>query len=188
MFALNKKWMSFKVFGIDAVNHSTYSGLQKGLHAISMMIIVWLMTSGYFAAYITRIPEVKEAVSAFNVALATLFAPVFVFRMCVSFGKGYADVLRSSDVMRYAAFVVHNLIYITTLIVIVSGFLMMNRDIDVFGLFYIPAVITDPRLHRWFSDSHTLACYGLALLLFMHVAAVIKHHLTGRPVLKGMFF
>ena len=99
--------MSFRVFGIDAVSYSTYSRLQKGLHAISMIIIVWLMTSGYFAAYITRIPEVKEAVSAFNVALATLFAPVFVFRMCVSFGKGYADVLRSSDVMRYAAFVVH---------------------------------------------------------------------------------
>lgn len=180
--------MSFKLSGIEAVIHSTYSGLQKGLHAISMMIIVWLMASGYYAALITHIPEVKGAVSAFNVALATLFAPVFLFRMCVSCGKGYADVLRSRDVMRYAAFLVHNLIYITTLIVIVSGFLMMNRDIDMFGLFYIPAVITDPRLHGWFSDSHTLACYGLALLLFMHVAAVIKHHLTGRPVLKGMFF
>lgn len=169
------------------MNHSTYSYLQKWLHAISMIISAWLMSSGYYAALISRSVDVKGAISTFNVALATLFAPVFFFRMYLSFGQGYADVFRSGDAMRYAAFLVHNLMYLTVCVVIVSGFLMRNREIDIFGLFYLPAVITDLQLRGWFSFSHTWGCCVLALLLVVHVAAVIKHQLAGKLILKGMF-
>ena len=89
--------------------------------------------------------------------------------------------------MRYAAFLVHNLMYLTACVVIVSGFLMMNREIDMFGLFYLPVVITDLQLRGWISFSHTWGCCVLALLLVVHVAAVIKHQLAGKLILKGMF-
>lgn len=169
------------------VSNAKYSTLQKWLHAVSMIIILWLMASGYYAALVTKSADVKHAIGAFNVALATLFTPVFFFRMYVSFGRGYADVFKSKDVMQYAAFLAHAMIYLSTAVVMVSGILMMDRDINVFGLFSIPALIADPQILGWFSLSHNMACYCLALLLVMHVAAVIKHQLSGNPVLKGMF-
>ena len=167
--------------------HAKYSTLQKWLHAVSMIIILWLMVSGYYAALVAKSEDIKHAIGAFNVALATLFTPVFFFRMYVSFGKGSVDVVKSKEVMQYAAFFAHTMIYISTAVVMISGILMMDREISLFGLFSIPPLIADAQIIGWFSFSHNMACYCLALLLVMHVVAVIKHQLSGNPVLKGMF-
>lgn len=169
------------------MSNAKYSTLQKWLHAVSMIIILWLMVSGYYAALVTKSEDVKHAIGAFNVALATLFTPVFFFRMYVSFGNGYADVVKSKDVMRFVAFLAHAMIYISTSVIMVSGILMMDREISLFGLFTFSPLLTDPHIISGFSFSHNMACYCLALLLVMHVAAVIKHQLAGNPVLKGMF-
>ncbi len=72
------------------MRETTYSSLQKWLHAVSMIIIVWLMMSGYYAALISQSPSLKEAIGAFNVSLGTVFTPVFFYRMYVSFGKGFS--------------------------------------------------------------------------------------------------
>ena len=169
------------------MRETTYSSLQKWLHAVSMIIIVWLMMSGYYAALISQSPSLKEAIGAFNVSLGAVFTPVFFYRMYVSFGKGFFQVLRSKDAMQYMVFIAHSMIYLSTAVVLISGVLMMGRDISIFGIFSIPFLVTDVQFLSLFSVIHNVACMCLGLLLLLHVAAVIKHQLCGHAVLKRMF-
>ena len=58
---------------------ANYSMLQKGLQGISTLVMMWLMVSGYYVAFISRSGSIKEAVGAFNVSLGSLFIPLFLY-------------------------------------------------------------------------------------------------------------
>jgi cytochrome b561 len=82
----------------------------------------------------------------------------------------------------------HCAIYVLTALVLVTGVLMMEKSADVFGLIRFGPVLTQPALHEAFSQLHIGSCIVLAALIALHVAAVIKHQLTGHSVLKRMWF
>ncbi len=86
----------------------------------------------------------------------------------------------------WAAFAVHKLIYLTTAVVLASGVLMMKQPTDVFGLFVMPAPLQGGAGIDLFMQVHRLSCILLGLLVFLHVAAVLRHELSGRSVLWRM--
>ncbi len=177
--------MSFEKIGpVDEVKYST---LQKWLHGVSALVMVWLMVSGYCVAYISHSASIKDSVGAFNVSLGSLFIPFFFFRMYVSFGKGCWAVFKAKAFMPCMVFFVHTAIYLATAIVLVSGVLMMSRETLVFNVVLLPPLVSDVTLREVFAAVHDRACVLLALLLSVHIAAVIKHQLAGRSVLKHMF-
>lgn len=160
-----------------------YSKTQIFLHWLSAVIILWATFSGFYVALADVPDTIKHAVSFFNVSITTVLIPFFAVRMYLAFSKVRGIPRQPAEL---AAFVAHKAIYLATTAVLVTGVLMMDRDINVFHLFSIPQPITDPELTGRFNTAHKYACVVLGGLLVLHVAAVVKHHLCGNPVLRRM--
>jgi cytochrome b561 len=71
-------------------------------------------------------------------------------------------------------------------IVLVTGVLMMDRPINVFGLVEIPQPLGNSFLIAQFTTVHVWACGVLSALIALHVGAVIVHEICGRRVLRRM--
>lgn len=56
-----------------------------------------------------------------------------------------------------------------------------------FNVASVPQPLNTRETHEFFARIHRLASAVLALLVTVHVAAVIKHHCSGRPIIKRMF-
>lgn len=174
--------------GVRPTDSVNYSITQKWLHNISVLMISWLMGSGYLVTLIDRLDPFKESIVALNASLAFLFTPLFFIGVYVSFGKSCRGAFKPRSLMSRLAFAVHTMIYLATVTVLISGFLMMRRDIIFFDCFSIPHWSNDVQMLERFASVHSWACVALALLLVLHMAAVIKHQLAGKSVIKRMLF
>lgn len=163
-----------------------YSNQQKILHWISAAVILWALISGFYVALFDVAIAVREWVAFMNVSMTTLFIPVFAWRLYLALATRTSDALKTYTFAEYLALFAHRLIYLTVIVVLVTGVLMMDRAITVFDLFFIPQPLEDHRLIGLFLTVHIWSCAVLAVLIVMHVAAVIKHELAGRRILGRM--
>lgn len=164
-----------------------YTWQQIILHWISAVVILWALISGFYVALVPVSFEVKNIVSFVNVSVTALFTPVF----CVRWYYRYTTA-QSIDAMGNnngrLAHCAHESIYWVTAIVLVTGVLMMDRPMDIFGWVQLPQVLTDAQWLVWFKWVHIAACAFLAVLVTVHICAVIMHELSGRRLLKRMLF
>lgn len=158
------------------------------LHWLSAVVILWTMLTGFYFALFEVHDDFAADVGAFNVATATLFIPFFVlrcyFRVRRPVSVAYVSTVRHGQIVK----VVHNALYSLTALVLVTGVLMMDRPIEVFSWLSFAQPFHDESLQRMFNVVHGIASAILALLIAVHVAAVIGHLCAGRPVLKRMWF
>lgn len=82
---------------------------------------------------------------------------------------------------------VHYAIYAITAVVLGSGLSMMDEGIRLFEVVQFGPLLQQPVHHEWFSWLHTWSCIALAGLLALHIGAVIKHQLSGQPVIRQMW-
>jgi len=69
----------------------------------------------------------------------------------------------------------------------VADSLLGGRDIDMYGLFTIPALAENAGLEAVAETIHSVTAYTLAGLLVLHIGAALKHHLFDRdPTLMRM--
>lgn len=169
------------------MNVSSYSTIQKLLHWVSAVIIVWSLLSGFFVAVFTVPAPVKAWVAFFNVSLTTVYIPVFVLRVYYSFGHGL-DFSIKRTLPEYAALLVHKSMYLMLALVLITGVLMMDRPINVFNLASITPVHSDPAIIAWYTSVHVLLCLVLLLMLIAHVGAVVMHERRGKRVMARMWF
>lgn len=163
-----------------------YSRLARILHWISAAVIIWATVTGFFMAALQPESALRAFLSSLNVSLTTLFLPVFFLRMAnAALSKGPAE-LPVPKSQRRAASLMHVSLYATTTIVLLSGVLMMNHDIAVFGLVRLPNPLTDQYWNGLFYGLHRWSCATLALLVIAHVCAVIHHHRRGRRIMSRM--
>lgn len=143
----------------------------------------WMVGLDYYSPYYTSAPDLHRSLGiVFAAALIARFVWVQLSTKPIN-----AELSRSE---RITAAIVQWSFYPLLLAISISGYLIATTDgraVDVFGLFSLPAVITDRNitdtsglLHRWLSYA-TLALAGL------HTAAALKHHFWDRnDVLKRM--
>lgn len=86
---------------------------------------------------------------------------------------------------------VHLILYISIFIIMISGYLIAtadNRGIEFFGLYNIPALITAlPEQEDWAGLIHEYLAYAVMVLIALHAAGAIKHHLIDKDAtLKRM--
>ncbi|MNJ50474.1 hypothetical protein D3C77_457460 [compost metagenome] len=158
-----------------------YPALQVLLHWISAVVILWTLLSAGYVLLFARGSPVGLEIANFNVALTTLFIPLFLFRCWLR----YTSPARGGAPTGVAR-IVHLLLYGVTVLVLVTGVLMMDRPIDLFGWVQIPQPVG---AHEWamgFALVHRLFSAVLALLVAAHVLAVIWHECSGRPILWRM--
>lgn len=164
-----------------------YSMLQKLLHGVSALTIIWLLMSGFYVGLISESIALKRLISELNVSVSLLFVPVFLLRLCVSFGRGYSGLKDEKSLTPWLAFFVHTMMYISVVIVLLSGVLMMDKPIVFFNVATFPQPLNNVDLIAFFGRIHTPACVMLSALITLHVVAVIKHQLAGQSVIKRMF-
>jgi len=164
----------------------TYGRLARYLHWASAGVIIWASISGFYLATLNADSVLRGWLSWFNVSLTTTFTPLFVVRvinaMCTAKPAPVAVPLWQQRAARY----VHTLLYAVTSVVLASGILMMNHDINLFGVAMIPNLLGDPPWNERFYIVHRLSCAVLFVLVAAHVAAVVRHHRAGRAVLARM--
>jgi cytochrome b561 len=165
---------------------SGYCNKRVLLHWISALVIVWTLMSGFYVAGNEVTEQTKHWVAFFNVSLTTVFIPVFVWRFCIFIAHArFIRVSMLSFEEKLAGFA-HALIYFTVSVVLVTGVLMMDRPIDVFGVVDIAQPLSDPELVAQFVKVHVWACVVLSGLIALHVGAVIVHEWRGHRILRRM--
>lgn len=169
------------------MNLQPYTTKQKILHGLSMLIIIWLLVSGFCLGLVDSAATYKHFFSQLNVSLSLLLILLFIPRLFISFGRGFPAVKKSRQIMPWLVFITHTTIYLMVVIVLVTGILMMNGPIIFFNTISFPQPLHDPAWIERFVLLHTQACSVLALLVTMHVGAAIKHQLAGRAILQRMF-
>jgi cytochrome b561 len=167
------------------MSHNKYTWAQVALHWLSAFIILWSLCTGSYVALFNVSPDMKSIMTALNISMTTLFIPFFLMRV----------VLRVNHLRNYTAgpgellaTFVHNLIYLITGMVLLTGVLMMDRSITVFGVLSMPQLITNPQLLRGFHAAHQQSTAMLGGLVLLHLLAVVKHELSGNRILKRMSF
>ena len=163
-----------------------YSTQRVWLHWVSAAVIIWTLVSGFYVAFVDVPARVGERVAFINVSLTTVFIPFFVWRLFIFVVHARQASVNTLSPMEKLALFVHTLIYLTVTVVLVTGVLMMDRPIDVFGWVDIAQLLSDPALIALFATIHVWSCLVLSLLIAMHVGAVIFHELCGHRVLRRM--
>lgn len=163
-----------------------YSPYQIVLHWLSAIIIIWSTISGFWVSFFEMDPAVKNWVSFFNISLTTLFIPVFAVRIYLAYRQPSDIKAEARTLNDSLALWAHRGLYGLTTVVLLTGVMMMDRPINIFGLVSIPQPLDNPELIDVFFKIHVAACWILALLIGLHIAAVIKHEISGNPVMKRM--
>ncbi|WPP02324.1 cytochrome b/b6 domain-containing protein [Pseudomonas sp. HR96] len=155
------------------------------LHWLSAIFIVWALVMGSYVSFLPETARLREQVAQLNVSLATLFIPLFAWRLWLRLRAEQAAPATLAEHMAHWA---HWLLYGLTALVLVTGVLMMNRPIRIFDWLTLPQPLHDPALLKGLMQVHGVSCAVLAGLVGLHVLAVIKHELGGRRVLRRMGF
>ncbi|WP_037028075.1 cytochrome b [Psychromonas aquimarina] len=166
---------------------SQFDMTAKYLHWISAVVILWASISGLYIAFFELEPHIKISILNFNVLITTIFIPLFCWRIYhrIKHGLPQPPPGMSALEVKFAHFG-HTLLYVLVSLVLLSGVLMMDRDVTVFQLFILPQLLQDQSSIQFFEGMHLYTCRLLALLVICHLAALIKHEIMGRRILKRM--
>ncbi|MEA5206355.1 cytochrome b [Enterobacter mori] len=167
---------------------SKYAWQQIILHWLSAVIIIWATISGFYVALFDVTPGLKNWMGFFNVSLTTVFIPFFVLRLWYMFRLGKPKEHAPATIATHVAHVAHMALYINISVVLISGVLMMERDINVFHLFILPQPISNLEVTQLCNKIHIFSCSTLGALVLLHILAVIKHELFGKRIMRKMWF
>lgn len=172
---------------MSASEMERYSWEQVLLHWISAAVILWVLVSGFYVAYAEVDEATRTWVGWVNVSATTLYIPIFVLRCVVRAFKPVPASIDRNPLGRLAAHVAHQALYWLTAVVLLSGVLMMDHAIDVFGWWQIPGPTFDAVWHaRWFT-LHIASCFALAAVVLLHIAAVCLHQWRGHAIVRRMW-
>ncbi|HBT4794287.1 TPA: cytochrome b [Klebsiella quasipneumoniae subsp. similipneumoniae] len=167
------------------MKENKYAWQQVVLHWISAVVIIWATVTGFWVAFSDASPKMKAWVGFFNVSLTTVFIPLFILRIYY-FVRFHRPNKGKRNLTNRIAVLVHMILYINIAVVLLTGVLMMDRDINVFHLMTIPRLIENEVITDLFFTQHIISCFTLAGLVLLHILAVIKHELSGRKILRKM--
>ena len=174
---------------LSVVNHrQRYAWPQVVLHWLSAAIILWIMCTGAYLAVFEVDPALQAAMADFNVSISLLLIPVFILRCVVRLsipGPPAHTTKRSEQLLAQVA---HLALYAAIGSVLLTGVLIMDEDLNAFGLIQVPALFSE---HAWrgiWLLVHYISLGSLFALITLHIGAVIKHQLAGHSVLARMGF
>lgn len=166
------------------MSSTPYSRTHVLLHWTFAAIILWATFSGFGNALFDWPESVAEGIAFINVSLTFTLIPLFGLRLVCALNHQRPASRKS--LAELSAKAGHLALYVVTALVLVTGVLMMDRPINLFGLLQISQPLHEPVLTDFFNAVHTYACIALALLVGGHIAAVALHHWRGENLLRRM--
>ena len=164
-------------------NHNQFGWVAIILHWVSAVLVVgllalgvWMVTLGYYSQWYNIAPALHKSI---GVVFAILLSLRLVWRCLNQQPQGQGTKLE-----KLAAYYSHWLVYLFLFSIVISGYLIVTAEgvgVSVFNTFTIPALDSsiDQQAdlagwwHRWLS-------YILGGLLFIHIAAALKHQFFDR--------
>ena len=162
-----------------------YHPILRYLHWVSAAVIIWATISGFYAGTLPD-GELRASIGGFNVALTACFVPVFLTRIAVRIAAPDPEPIPGGRKLQKIAEFAHVSLYAATLVVLVTGVLAVDHEADIFGFAVLQPIGMSEAARDAANLIHSLSCYGLALMVILHIAAVIFHRLQGRQLLHRM--
>jgi cytochrome b561 len=163
-----------------------YAVLLRWLHWISAAVILWAMISGFWAGSLPESEASRKAIAGFNIALTTLFIPLFALRIYVRFTRPVPGPIWSSKLHIAMAHYAHMGLYLLVSFVLLTGVLAVDNPADIFGIVKLQPLPIAQAVRDQVIAVHDMACRALGGLVFLHILAVIWHQRSGRDVMARM--
>jgi cytochrome b561 len=162
-------------------NHKERWGFVSiGLHWLTVIMVVSLCLAGLIMEDLPT-GTFKIQVYSLHKSFGLTVLALTVFRLMWRLIAGKPEALSSIPAwQRLMATLTHNLMYLVLLLMPLSGWLYNSASgfpLKYFGLFKVPKLSSFDRNIKVFAgDAHETLFYVLALLLFVHALAALKHH------------
>ncbi len=152
-----------------------YDAFSRVLHWVVAVGIIYATIVGYSLHFISN-PVVFAFFSELNMSLATVVTVLMIVRFVWRFFR--PSVPYDRNIVGYKKGLVvllHEVFYLIIFLVLLSGFLMLEKGYELFGLISIPQPLENPEVNAFFFSVHRYSCIALGTMLLLHVLAVIKH-------------
>ncbi|AZL16306.1 cytochrome b [Rickettsiales endosymbiont of Stachyamoeba lipophora] len=153
------------------------------LHWFIALLVLGMLTSGIIMTELEG-SDLKWQLYSTHKSIGILILILFIFRLAARL-LSYVPELPGSIpfLQRQLAKIVHFLLYVLTLIVPLSGYMMSNSfgyKVSMFGIQMPDLINKNLALGKIFSKMHALLPYILLVILLLHIVAVIKHLLHNK--------
>jgi cytochrome b561 len=166
-------------------SHDTYGLAAVILHWLVALVVVglfglglWMVEQTYYDDWYRTAPAIHKGVGVL------LFITVTLRLGWRLVGPRPGPLATHSMLERRIAKITHALLYALLFAVMLSGYLISTADgrpIDVFGLFSVPALISEvPNQADVAGEIHLALAISLVSLATVHALAALKHHLIDR--------
>ncbi len=157
-----------------------YGYLSIGLHWLTAFALLGLYFSGdymvgldYYDSWYNRAPELHKAIG--------IVTGVFMlFRFIWNKTQTNLLLLSQHELVSFLAYLAHHLFYLLVLLLVLTGYFITTakgQGIDVFGLFTVPALISENSdVAEWSGKIHELLSLAFMLLFMFHTLAALYHH------------
>ena len=171
----------------SSVIPARYDRFSRLLHWVVAVVIIYAMCMGYILHALEG-TRWFTFFSVLNMSLGTIATPIMLVRFVWRFFRPSVPYPATvAGRKKQMVVFIHELFYLTIMLVLVSGFLMLHKDYSLFGLLPITHPINTIEVNEFFFKVHRVSCILLGLILLGHVAAVIKYTFKGqREILQRM--
>ena len=164
-----------------------YNALARTLHWLSAGVIVWATITGFYASTLPAEAALRASLAAFNVALTTLFIPVFMLRVINRIVTIDPQPLHKEPRLNRISLLAQLALYGVVAAVLLTGVLAVDHRASIFGLFDLDPIPLSEAQRRLANLVHRYGCMLLAAALVAHIAAVIVFMRKGKPMFARMW-
>jgi cytochrome b561 len=161
-----------------------YGSISKLLHWLVAMLVIGLLLVGFYLDEISRI----YSISAYSLHKTTGIAVMvitFIRAIWMLMNPKPALPESTNKLQRALSNGTHYLFYVLLFIMPISGWIMScayGHPPSFFGLFSLslPFVAKDLAIASFAKSVHAVTAWLIISLLFIHIAAALKHHFINR--------
>lgn len=166
---------------------SRYGVISVALHWLMAIAVygmfalgLWMVTLSYYDGWYHQAPEIHKSI---GVLLMFGLVVRLVWRAISSPPPPLASYSRLT---RVGAVTAHIALYLLLFGILISGYLISTADgkpISVFGLFEVPATLTDAGAQADLAGNiHLWLAWSVVILSVLHGLAALKHHFIDKDV------
>lgn len=163
---------------------TTYDAVSRINHWIIAVAIIGMLASGLFLEFSGLPRSETRTLSGLHRSFGVLVLAYGVWRVLWRMVQGFPEAIPGMPSWQETASkVAHWTLLVGIVIMPVSGVassIFAGRAVSVFGWFSIPAQTEISALAGFASATHGFVGKALAVLVIVHVAAALKHHLIDK--------
>lgn len=135
---------------------------------------LWMVTLSYYDGWYHKAPELHKSI---GIILMLTLVVRLIWR---TVSPAPAALSHYSKLTRISAVLAHIALYLLLFAIVISGYLISTADgqpISVFGLFEVPATLTDAGAQADLAGNlHLWLAWSVVVLSVLHALAALKHH------------